>query len=177
MAEVGYANTSFARIAAQAGISKGVITYHFSGKDEILRLVATEFFERGWQYMEPRILAEDTAGGQIRAWIGAQLEFFGGHRTEFLAMIEIMSNHRGADGGHAYSDELAQEVDALAQILARGMDDGEFRRFDPHAVATIILRSADGVLETWAQDAGMDLNAQIPELLDFIDHAIRKEPR
>ena len=36
LAELGYAQTSFARIAERAGISKSVISYHFAGKDELL---------------------------------------------------------------------------------------------------------------------------------------------
>ncbi|WP_199041958.1 TetR/AcrR family transcriptional regulator [Glycomyces salinus] len=175
VAEAGYAQTSLARIAERAGISKGVITYHFTSKDEILRLVATQFFDRGWQYMESRIAAQETAAGQVRAWIGSELEFFGAHRTEFLAMSDIMANHRSEDGSHAYAAELAEEVDGLAEILARGQRDGELRRFDPRVVANIILRCTDGVLETWAFDPDLDLEAQSAVLLEFIDHAIGKE--
>ncbi|QFG24332.1 TetR/AcrR family transcriptional regulator [Actinomadura sp. WMMB 499] len=171
-AEVGYASTSFSRIAEKAGISKSVITYHFSGKDEILRLVTARLFERVWQHMEARIEAETTAAGQVRAWIGAQLEFFGAHRTEFLAMSEIVAGHRDPDGTPAYAADLAEEVDALAEILARGQRDGEFREFDPRGVANIILRSTDGVLASWAYDDGVDLPGQTTVLLDFIDHAI-----
>ena len=36
IAEVGYAKASLAAIAVRAGISKGVISYHFSGKDELM---------------------------------------------------------------------------------------------------------------------------------------------
>ncbi|TXK43238.1 TetR/AcrR family transcriptional regulator [Nonomuraea sp. C10] len=172
VAEVGYAHTSFARIAEKAGISKSVISYHFGSKDEILRLVVTRLFERGWQHMEPRIAAEKTAAGRVRAWIGSQLEFFQAHRVEFLAMSEIMANHRGEDGSYAYSDELAEEVDGIAEILAQGQRDGELRSFDTRGVANIIVRCVDGVLESWAMDPGVDLDQQTAVLLDFIDHAI-----
>ncbi len=172
VAEVGYAHTTLARIAEKAGISKGVITYHFASKDEILRLVVTRFFEQGWQYMEPQITAQKTAAGKVRAWIGAELEFFGAHRTEFLAMSDIMMNHRSEDGSHAYANDLAEEVDGLAEILAQGQRDGELRRFEPRGVANIILRCATGVLESWAIDPGVDLAIESATLLDFIDHAI-----
>ncbi|MBE1531035.1 TetR/AcrR family transcriptional regulator [Actinomadura algeriensis] len=176
VAEAGYANTSLSRIAEKADISKSVISYHFSGKDELLRSMVTEFFERGWARMEERISAEPTAAGQVRAWIGAQLDYFDAHRTEFLAMSEIVANHRGDDGAPAYAGEMAEEVDGLAEILARGQRDGEFRAFDPRGVANIILRCADGVLGSWATGDGVDLPAQSAALLDFIDHAIRSGP-
>ncbi|ACZ31097.1 transcriptional regulator, TetR family [Xylanimonas cellulosilytica DSM 15894] len=175
VAEVGYARTSFARIAAKAGISKGVITYHFDSKDEILRLVATEFFAEGWRYIEARIAAEETAAGQVRAWIGSELEFFGAHRTRFLAMSDIIANHRTEDGSHAYASELAEEVDGLTEILRRGQHDGELRPFDARSVANIILRCTTGVLETWATNPETDLEAESVVLLDFIDHAIGRK--
>ncbi|RSN54143.1 TetR/AcrR family transcriptional regulator [Actinomadura sp. WAC 06369] len=176
VAEAGYANASLSRIAERAGISKSVITYHFSGKDDLLRTVVTGFFDRVWTHMEARISAEPTALGQVRAWIGAQLEYFAAHRTEFLAMIEIVAGHRTADGAPAFAAETAEEVDGLAEILARGQRDGEFRAFEPRTVANIILRCADGVLGSWADDGAVDLPAQSAALLDFIDHAVRSGP-
>lgn len=175
VAEVGYARASLARIAATAGISKGVITYHFKTKDEILRLVSTRFFNHAWAYMEPRIEAQDTAVGQIQAWIRAELEYFRSHRTEFLAMSDIVANHRDADGDHAFADEFDEEIAGLTDILKRGQHDGQLRSFEAQSVANIILRCLDGVLTTWAVNPSVNLDEQIPVLLDFIDHAIRAE--
>ncbi|TDC47749.1 TetR/AcrR family transcriptional regulator [Actinomadura sp. KC345] len=174
--EAGYAGTSLARIAQKAGISKSVISYHFSGKEEILRLVVSEFFERVWQHMEARIRTESTATGAVHAWIEAQTEFFGAHRTEFLAMNEVVMNHRNPDGSLVFAEGMAEEVDGLTEILAWGQRDGEFRDFAPRTVANIILRCADGVLGSWLVDDAVDLPKQTAALLDFIDHAIQGAP-
>lgn len=176
VAEVGYAQTSLARIADTAGISKGVITYHFATKDEILRMVATQFFDNAWEYMEERIMAQDTAAGQLRAWLGAELEYFGTHRTEFLAMSDVVANHRGGDGSHAFVDEFEEEITGLSDILSQGQQEDQFREFETRSVAKIILRTIDGVLTSWALDPTIDLPEQTLVLLDFIDHAIRAEP-
>lgn len=175
VAEFGYAQASLARIAATAGISKGVITYHFKSKDEVLRLVVTSFFDQAWAYMEPRITAQETAVGQIQAWIRTELEYFGSHRTEFLAMSDIVANHRDADGDHAFADEFDEEVTGLTDILIQGQHDGHLRTFDVVSVANIILRCLEGVLTSWAVEPSVNLDKQIPVLLDFIDHAIRAE--
>lgn len=175
VAELGYAKTSLARIAATAGISKGVITYHFKTKDEILRLVATRFFDQAWAYMEPRIEAESTAAGQIQAWIRTELEYFRAHRTEYLAMSDIVANHRDAEGDHAFATEFAEEITGLTDLLIQGQQDNQLRAFDAVSVANIILRCVDGVLATWALDPSVNLDDDIPVLLDFIDHAIRAE--
>ena len=175
VAELGYARSSLARIADRAQISKGVITYHFATKDEILRLVVTQFFHQGWEYMEGRILTQDTAIGQLRAWIGAELEFYAAHRTGFLAMSDIVANHRSTDGSHAFADEIAEEIDGLTDILLQGQQNGELRAFDARSIAQIILRTVDGLLMSWAADPTCDLHEQTPVLLDFIVHAIQTE--
>ncbi|TDC84067.1 TetR/AcrR family transcriptional regulator [Actinomadura sp. 7K507] len=174
--EAGYANTSLSRIAQKAGISKSVISYHFSGKEEILRLMVSEFFERAWAHMEPRIQAQSTAKGAVRAWIEAHLEFFGAHRAETLAMNEVVMNHRDPDGSLAFASDSDEELDGLTEILAWGQRDGEFRDFDPRTVTSIILRCADGVLGSWVVDDAVDLPKQTAALLDFIDHAIQGAP-
>lgn len=175
VADVGYANVSLSRIAERAGISKSVISYHFSGKDEVLTQVANRFFEQTWEYMASRIEAETTPTGKVRAWIGSQLEYFNGHRAGFLAMVEIVMNHRAPDGSRVFADAEHEEVAELARILRTGQRHGEFRDFDPRRVATIVIRCTEGVLSSWAIDDSIDLDAQSAVLLDFIDHAIRGE--
>ncbi|MGH8430951.1 MAG: TetR/AcrR family transcriptional regulator, partial [Solimonas sp.] len=49
LAEVGYARASLAEIAKRAGISKGVILYHFKGKDDLLEKVVDDIYVRGFQ--------------------------------------------------------------------------------------------------------------------------------
>ena len=39
IAEVGYARASLVRIASRIGISRGLISYHFAGKDELIKEV------------------------------------------------------------------------------------------------------------------------------------------
>lgn len=175
VAEFGYARASLARIAERAGISKGVVTYHFKGKGEILDRLVTDYYERGWEYMEERIRAEETAVGQVEAWVGAQLDFYIENRTGFLAMSEVVANHRGEDGAHQYAADFDEEIDGLAEILDRGQTEGALRRFDARSVADVILRCLDGVLIAWANDPGIEMSDRKVVLLDFISHAILKE--
>lgn len=178
----GFGKASLARIARQAGVSKGVVTYHFSTKDEILEQMVTDYFNRGWEFMEPRINAQPTAVGQVKAWVSSQLEFFTSHPSEFFAMAAVMSNHLNDDGSSRYDSDNQEAVDGLAEILTAGQQEGQLRDFNPGRVASIILRSIDGVLSSWATTRSRDnhrslsLKDDIEALEDFITHAIRKEP-
>ena len=69
LAEVGYANASLARIAARLGISKGVISYHFAGKDDLIAEIVRQVLQRAWAYIQPRIEAQTTGPEMLRAYI------------------------------------------------------------------------------------------------------------
>src|SRR5579863_10448668 len=75
IAELGYGQASLARIAETAGTSKGVIIYHFGGKDELLRELVAGVVAGGVAYMEPRVEAEPTGAGKLRAYIESNLAF------------------------------------------------------------------------------------------------------
>lgn len=175
VANEGFAKASLARIAKQAGVSKGVVTYHFTNKDEILEAMVTNYFERGWGYMESRIFAEPTALGQINARVTSQIEFFTSDPTEFFAMAAIIGNHRNEDGTSPYEEGQKEDIEGLAEILEAGQQEGQLRDFDPVSVANIILRCIDGALSSWATNPNKDLSGDIDALKDFISHAIRKE--
>lgn len=174
VAAVGYAKASLARIAEQAQISKSVISYHFSGKDEVFEEAVTRFFDEGWQYMRSHIEGATSSADAVRAWTTTQLTFFAQHRTRFLAMVEIVSNHRKPDGSHTFAAQEAEEIEALSALIRTGQADGEFRDIDPQAAATIISHLIEGALTRWAYDPTIDLTAQVPTLVDFIDHALRR---
>jgi AcrR family transcriptional regulator len=75
VADVGYANASLARIAVRLGISKGVISYHFSGKDDLIAEIVSQVLQRARACMQPRIEAQSTGPAMLRAYIESNLEF------------------------------------------------------------------------------------------------------
>jgi len=69
IATLGYARASLAEVAKRAGISKSVISYHFAGKDELIREVVTEVYSLAISLIVPRIQAAPDARGALRAYI------------------------------------------------------------------------------------------------------------
>ncbi|MGO1950049.1 MAG: TetR/AcrR family transcriptional regulator [Mycobacteriaceae bacterium] len=180
VANEGYSRASLSRIATQAGVSKGVVTYHFTNKNEILTDMVRDYYGRGWEYMEARIAAEPTAVGQVNAWVSSQIEFFTTSPTEFFAMSSIVDNLRDEDGTTHFADDDHEATEAMAEILRAGQQEGQLRDFNAEKVANVILSSVDGVLGSWAlsmaPDRTTDLTEHIEALKDFIAHAIRKVP-
>jgi AcrR family transcriptional regulator len=181
IAELGYGHASLARIAETAGTSKGVIVYHFGGKDELIRELVAEVVARGVAYMEPRIDAEPTGAGKLRAYIESNLAFMRENRNHMVAIVEIVLNARAADGSRLYDFSVQDEgVAALQQLLAHFQGTGEFRAdFDPNVMAMAIRAAINAVPAQLARDPALDVGHHAHELADLFHVATRpgKAPR
>jgi AcrR family transcriptional regulator len=148
IAEVGFARASLARIGERIGISKGLIGYHFTGKDELIRHVVSEIIEQGKAYMTPRILAERPGPDMLRAYIESNLGFMRERRNYMVAIAEIRRNGLTADGqqrfyGDADVDGFARELEESLSTLQTA---GHLRRdFDPRVMAIAIRAAIDAV--------------------------------
>jgi AcrR family transcriptional regulator len=173
IAELGYGQASLARIAETAGTSKGVIIYHFGGKDELIREVIAEVVAGGVAYMEPLIEAEPTGAGKLRAYIESNLAFMRENRSRMVALVEIALNARAADGSRLY-DVAVQDAGAAAlqQLLAYFQGTGEFRAgFDPHVMAMAIRAAVNAVPAQLARDPALDVGHHARELADLFRRA------
>jgi TetR/AcrR family transcriptional regulator, fatty acid metabolism regulator protein len=177
IAEAGYGQASLARIAERAGTSKGVISYHFAGKDDLIREVVAEVLAKGEAYMIPRVLSESSGPGMLRAYIESNLAFMREHRNHVVAILEIFLNARGEDG-RALLDEKSLDftVTSLHQLLAHFQAAGDFRPdFDPQVMAVAIRGAIDQVPPRLARDRSLDVDRYAGELAALFDRATRPE--
>ncbi len=179
IAEVGFARASLARIGERVGISKGLIGYHFAGKDDLIREVVAEILEQGKAYMLPRILAEEPGPQMLRAYIESNLGFMREHRNYRLAIWEIKRNGLTADGrqrfyGEADMDEFARELqDSLSSLQAAGRLRADF---DPQVMA-IAIRAAIDAVPRRLGDRGFDIDNYATQIADLFVQATRPEAK
>src|SRR3984957_20883568 len=95
IAEVGYPRASLGRIAGRVGVSKGVISSHFAGKDELVREVIADIADRGGAFVYAQAMTLPTAAERLRAWIESVLGYLAAHRTEAGAFHDIAAGSRG----------------------------------------------------------------------------------
>jgi TetR/AcrR family transcriptional regulator, fatty acid metabolism regulator protein len=169
IAELGYGQASLARIADTAGTSKGVILYHFGGKDDLIREVVHELTAKGRAYLGPRLQAEPTGTGMLRTYIEANLAFIRENRNHVLATVEIALNGRSADGSALYDMSIREAgTTALQELLAHFQGTGEFRAdFDPLVMALAIRAALDAVPARLAREPDLDLDHYGRQLADL----------
>jgi len=175
IATLGYAQASLAQIAKQAGISKGVITYYFSSKEELLEQVVTEIYTAAVQAVAPQIAAQPTAQLRLQVYIRSAVDYIGAHRTRMVALLEIALNFRTADGKLRYRGTEEWVLTALEALLRQGQEEGEFRAFDLRVMAVTIRQAIDAVAPLLAAHPNLDTDLYAQELMTLFDRATRKE--
>jgi AcrR family transcriptional regulator len=173
IAELGYGQASFARIAERAGLSSTrLISYHFAGKDDLITAVAEDVVASIGDYMAQRVSAETSAAGMLRAYIEGMVEFTVNHRAQMKALLEIFL------GGALHYDAGTEQtvIGHLEAILRQGQADGEFREFDPRVVATAVQRAVEGLPFLLESVPELDCAAYGQELVTLFELGTRRSP-
>ncbi len=172
VAEVGYADASLARIAVRLGISKGVISYHFAGKDDLIAEIVSQVLQRARAYMQPRVEAQTTGPEMLRAYIESNLEFIRDNPNQLRAVVEIVrAAYAGAKSPITGNRDRA--VPILADMLARFQASGDFRPdFDPKAIA-MAIRAVIDVAPSRLTDPEFDIDKYAREAVVVFHLATR----
>ncbi|MEU3017823.1 TetR/AcrR family transcriptional regulator [Nocardiopsis sp. NPDC007018] len=176
IAEMGYPNASLARIARTAGISKGVISYHFDGKDELVDQVVTSVYTEIAESIVPRVTAQPDAETMLRAHVRGVAEYAMEHRDRMAALAQIFIHARDADGGPRYGGRQAEPLyQGLEGFYRHGQESGEFRDFDVRVMAVSQQASIDAMFEYWRVHPDHDLLAHADELGELLVRAARAD--
>lgn len=181
IAEQGYPQASLARIAEHIGIAKSAVLYHFTNKSEVVEAVFTEIFNRGAAVIVPAVNAETTAAAKLSAYIRANIAFVAANRSAAVAMLELISGYRDADGLRV--DQAAAKAvqenpptgDLAAldpqSIFAAGLHSGEFRDLSPLFMKNILRGALDSTAQEYARDPDYDVIAHGEVLVDVFEKA------
>lgn len=178
LAEVGYAKTTFAKIARRAEISPGLISYHFGSKDDLLLEVARHIEAAMEQGVEASVEDATDCSAVLRGLIEAQVRYFADHTDQVLALGAIFS---GATSSSAPLLEWAttsrsKTIDDLTDLFTGAQEAGEFRAFAPRPMAVALLATLEAVPAELFGDPTADAGALGRELGDLFEAATRPRP-
>jgi TetR/AcrR family fatty acid metabolism transcriptional regulator len=172
--EGGFAAASLGAIAEHIGVSKGVISYHFAGKSDLLREVVDRVLTEAGEYMRPRIAAADSSLDALRRYVTTNFEYLDAHRRKIVAFIEI-TNGMPPGGSEAppYEEGNREAVAGLQHLLEAGQARGEFGDFSAYVVAVSLRASIDALAMALRVDPATDIAAVGTELLQVYERAVR----
>ncbi|MGR5878713.1 TetR/AcrR family transcriptional regulator [Bacillus pacificus] len=139
--EIGYVSTSLSKIANKANISTGLISYHFSGKEDLMNNTLMYLVQQEWAFIKEKVEQKQTPTEKLIAFIEASLAYQGTNQVNNIALIEIVFNARRPDNVPYYliEDDDEDLLNGLLQeILHKGQESKEFSDFHPQVIATVI---------------------------------------
>lgn len=194
IAELGYRRTTVARIAERGGLSSTrLISYHFAGKDELVKAVVADVYasidrflaERAGEEPASRPLRQPpgepprpfsgSASDELRAYITGVVAFVDCHGTRMRALQSVFAALHDEESNPAAYDTATDRgvLGHLQDILRRGQESGEFRASDTFVMAAAVQRSLSGLPFLQRTEPDLDLPAYAEELVTLFGLATR----
>ena len=161
----GYAGATIDSVATEAGIAKGSVYNYFRSKQDLFAQVCAEAC--GWDHVEAeRVVAQaDSAGDKLQAWI----DFVFSNLEEYTRITRLVLEFWATAARQQQTGELMRVLeeldvrgrDLLAEILAGGVQTGEFRpNVAPEIGASLILATIRGLLVQSVFEVGRQVDAE-----------------
>lgn len=175
-AEKGYQNVSTEEIARTAGVSKGLVHYHFSNKEELL----VKILERGRDSLSTQLdfieETDETARSKIRAAVKAYLDVASAQpaltRMALIAFFEAPYTEKLKSLWLGY---LEENLNAFSGLIEEGIAKGEFEPVDSKLTTHFVIGMAFEVLRVTAlQQQPLDTNKIADEITRVVFHGIAR---
>jgi AcrR family transcriptional regulator len=163
-AQQGIEKTSMKQIADGADMSVGKLYACFRGKDEIIRELLNDSMKSLRRKGDEACRETDAPLEQIRCRLVAAVDHFKTH-IDFLMIYHNESPMR-CEG--MIREHIDENIEAVAKLLARAIDDGDIPREDPRALAAILVGSVHELMHAFAEGEGKDALDGIPAIIDRI---------
>jgi len=171
--ERGFAGATVAAIAADAGVSNGLLYQFFRNKEHLFTVVLSEVIRDWVRAMVPR--DEKSSAAALEAMFRRSVDFCRSHPL----LPALMTGDRALELGrigNPGADRVEPHRELVASILRRGIDTGEFRAdLEVASVADLICQlQADYSSRAYRHDPRFPAD---PQLIDAAVHFIHQAVR
>jgi TetR/AcrR family transcriptional regulator, fatty acid metabolism regulator protein len=149
-ARKGFHASRVGDIAEEAGVAHGLLYHYFASKDAVLEAV----FHENWSVLLERIgsveASDEPAVDQLRH-VSAIILRTWLHLPEVVRVV-VQEFGRSRELAERIGD-LAQPIELIERIIARGIERGELRQdIDSRVAATVVYGGIDELLTAWVLD-------------------------
>jgi TetR/AcrR family transcriptional regulator, transcriptional repressor of bet genes len=184
LGELGYGQTSLAKIAKKAGVSTSLILYHFKDREDLVSEVLSKVIRSWNSYVAEKLEPVTDIREQLHTYIEASIAYMGTHPRMFIAMVDILFTARDKNGAPIYltrrdpEHERYVETAYLEELFAKGQKDGVFKDFDVRLMAIMLRGCIDQFLGYMHAAGGeVQLEDYAAHLVKSIDRVVIKEGR
>jgi len=165
VSQKGYSNFTVLDVAAEAGLSAGLVHYYFTDKQDLL----LHLFKETQKNVRRRLLAEldkaDDPLGKLNIFIEESFLLFEREKNYFSLLFEFWTEiHRNEEVGRMVRKLYRAYREEISIILRDGVEKGVFRPMDVPYAATLFVSMVQHTIIQHLIDE---------EAFDFADYARR----
>ncbi|WP_097028516.1 TetR/AcrR family transcriptional regulator [Clostridium peptidivorans] len=163
----GYSGATMDGIAAQAGLAKGTLYYHFDSKEEIFNYIIEEGMNLIKERIQETVDEQSDSLSKLKALIKVQLNMFYEQRDFFKV---IMSQLWGQESRQIELREVVNEfIKNIEGYLERAMNDGFIKKGETAFMAYTIFGSlcSTAIYELINED-GININDIFENITEYI---------
>lgn len=152
MAGLGSHRLTLLDIAAEAGVSKALLLYHFGTKEALLHAAMQWALERTAERIRRRIEPGMTGEEAITALIDAVFVGADINRDFYLFYLDLIEYSARVPDFGELSTMLTEIINGLyAEVIEAGVKDGSFEVAHPHLAARHMRALIEGTFLQWME--------------------------
>jgi AcrR family transcriptional regulator len=149
-AKQGLDKGKIADIAKVAGIGKGTVYEYFISKDEIFNAIEEMFIFQSIDQLKTLSTSKKSPTDKLEEILQYSINMHTDMGEAALIVAELWAQHsRGQLHGHkesVFADMYNDFFDIILQVLADGVETGEFREMNKDGITALLLAFIDGVI-------------------------------
>ena len=157
LGQKGMGGLSLQDVADEAGVSKAILPYYFSSKENLILLTMRWVLARVAQRIREAIAEAEGAEAKAKAMIDAIFVGPESNRRFYLVFFDFLGyaarNDRFADVGATFH-EMCNGL--YAEVVRLGQEEGVFNGTDAREAATVVRALVDGLFTQRIQDKGWE---------------------
>lgn len=176
----GYEKATIQEIAKQAGLTAGLIHYHFSDKREILIALARHLSDYVYHRYLKFAEAATTPAERFRAYLDARLGFGKGASTDAVAAWVVIGSEaiRDPEINLVYQEAIASELKLIRELLSAYFAEHRRSQKNLTQLAAAVMSFVEGAFQlSRAASEVMPRNYASESAFQLVERFLKAEPK
>jgi AcrR family transcriptional regulator len=146
VAKRGIAGATFEHVAAEAGVSRGLLHYYFGTKERLLVEVVRRDSEIRVARLDEPLAGAQSVDDVLDVLVASLMDLIENEPGFFVLLFELFTaGRRNPDISREMGEMFARTRGHVAEVLAQKQEEGVLKlRFHPDAVVSFLYAIADG---------------------------------
>ncbi len=171
----GYAQATLDDVAAQMGVTKGVIYYYFRSKEEIFTEIRATAVREAIERLAAIIARGEPPEATLRAAISDLVSHIFDDLDRYANVLR--AGHRLSEESHTAVRALQRDYERLIRgIVERGVEAGVFIPHDPALMTFTMLRAVLSVTDWYSPNGRLSPELIVEQVTEQVVRGILREP-